>query len=699
MMQRLKVYRSIIGCTLINDVTATIGVVGVSMNNTIYSNTNNNNDNNTDNNNNNNNSANDGNVILLSSLLLRNDEVKKKNRMVVQDTPMTRPAVSAVRTIDTVLNSSFDGIVLTLDQLIETAEMIGLSSCKSSSSSTSSFSLYGSLSSTSLISSLLYDTRLICQLEPKSTDDVSDHLDRLAFFLDTANKLKTKITRKYTSGTSKNNTNTNINTNTNSTNSGTDHSLHKNKSILDMVIIRAPSNIHGNLEETINYLSSTLPAASIFLESIDPGSVKASSSSSDDDHCDNHCDSSSNVNSDASSCNDTMHSYSSRGDAERIRKRRRPHVHGVSHHLPGFDLNQLTDIADIFPPARLALDPTNIRSSSDGDDTNDDDDDDNANDDNNSSSNNNNHFTSSSDDNGDDDGNNVPSISNSFGLSREIEGVVQNTDLIRISPSTFQPQRQKRIRKAEEEKEKKVSFGIKDNDIFKNNKSNHDHHLDDTDDNNNKISQHGLFSAGTLFAETWCAQELNGAQETYVICENDNTYNYDDDNSDDDDINNVKIENNTEESLSALSGRIQTAYEATKLWRSEAGKRREEEMKETILASKNKAGLNSWMHKRYSPEIIESARILGLLNTTTAATEDPHRLTIDMIKRRWRDLAFVSHPDTADNDFGGERSNNITTSNITTTPQKRKSKPTFSVLRQHYLLLLAAAREDDQPSS
>lgn len=184
-----------------------------------------------------------------------------------------------------------------------------------------------------------------------------------------------------------------------------------------------------------------------------------------------------------------------------------------------------------------------------------------------------------------------------------------------------------------------------------------------------------------------------------MICENDNTYNYDDDNSDDDDINNVKIENNTEESLSALSGRIQTAYEATKLWRSEAGKRREEEMKETILASKNKAGLNSWMHKRYSPEIIESARILGLLNTTTAATEDPHRLTIDMIKRRWRDLAFVSHPDTADNDFGGERSNNITTSNITTTPQKRKSKPTFSVLRQHYLLLLAAAREDDQPSS
>mmetsp|Transcript_756 Transcript_756/g.807 ORF Transcript_756/g.807 Transcript_756/m.807 type:complete len:175 (+) Transcript_756:257-781(+) len=82
--------------------------------------------------------------------------------------------------INTRCQFPFDGIVLTLDQLIDTATTMGLTAPSSASSPPSS-----------LLSSLLYDIRLICQLEPSSANDASDQLHRLAGFLDDAEKART----------------------------------------------------------------------------------------------------------------------------------------------------------------------------------------------------------------------------------------------------------------------------------------------------------------------------------------------------------------------------------------------------------------------------------------------------------------------------------------------------------------------------
>jgi hypothetical protein len=334
----------------------------------------------------------------------------------------------------------------------------------------------------------------------------------------------------------------------------------------------------------------------------------------------------------------------------------------------------LTEIADIFPPTRFALDPTNLRTGS----------------------------------NGNCDGSNIGynlnrdivgtplRSNNTYGLSREIEAVIQNTDIIRVSPSTFQPQQPSFF--------ENNSYGDNDNSNV---------------NNNDEVTRHGLFGTGTLFGEVWCAQELDGAHETYVICDDDNDNGNDNDNDTDnvsneeDDCIDQEEENvvyKTEEditasSFSSLAGRIHTAFEESANWRAGAETRREEESKEATIAAANKYNasghFSSWMQGRYSPEVIESARVLGLITTTTDLEESPiiimdddnnndgshrenRRLTTGMIKERWHALAFQSHPDTADDGSSSTIMND---------------KITFSVLRQHYLTLIAAARQDERKNN
>jgi len=496
--------------------------------------------------------------------------------------------------INTRCQFPFDGIVLTLDQLIDTATTMGLTAPSSASSPPSS-----------LLSSLLYDIRLICQLEPSSANDASDQLHRLAGFLDDAEKARTN----------------NIVVSTRPLPGQRCHRHHYHhhyhRSILDMVVIRAPQ-MDGNLNKMVEYLSSTLPAASIFLESINPGLVATSG----DDGYDEDDD-------------DDVGFTTTRSNAHGRPLGR--HVHGVSHHLPGVDLNQLTDIADIFPPTRFAIDPTNLRS-----------------DDNN--------INIGVDISSDDGINTTPSMSNSYGLSREIEAVVQNTDVIRVSPSIFQ--------KPPQQQHKSV--------VVEDNKSNQ------SDDNvkEETVLRHGLFGTGTLFGEIWCAHELDGAHETYVICDDNDSLDNDQDEDEDEGASNkddgiyqdkMSINKDMDVTLlTSLAIRIHTAYEESKNWRAGAETRREEEIKEAIVAAKKKVGHTSWMQGRYCPEVIESAQILGLLIDVDDGSRVNHRLTTDMIKKRWHALAFQSHPDTADGSI----------------------RPAFSELRQHYLTLLAAAKQD-----
>ncbi|OEU10746.1 hypothetical protein FRACYDRAFT_263691 [Fragilariopsis cylindrus CCMP1102] len=526
----------------------------------------------------------------------------------------------------------FDGVVLSLDQLLDTA-----------AETTETTTMGGGI----VPSSLLYDynsIRIICQLEPECADDASDQLRRLAVFLDrgsvvVGDRKTMRSTTRNTTSTNTGSTTTTTTTSMNNSNNNNDgyHSHHHHRSILDMVIIRAPQQIlnDDNVDRIIEYLSSTLPAASKFLESIVPGSRR------------------------------------SNAHGRPVRR----HVHGVSHHLPGFDLQRLTEIADIFPPTRFALDPTNLRSSS----------------------------SVSSSSNGNCDGSNIggtPSRSNkTYGLSREIEAVIQNTDIIRVSPSTFQPQQ--------------PSF------LGNNSNSNNDNNNSNVN-NNDEVVRHGLFGTGTLFGEVWCAQELDGAHETYVICDDDSDNGNDNDIHTDNDTDNGRneeddcidqeednVEYKTEEdittsSFSSLADQIHTAFQESANWRAGAETRREEESKEATIAAANKyhasgGHFSSWMQGRYSPEVIESARVLGLLTTTATDLEeddnnnidgsprDNRRLTTGMIKERWHALAFQSHPDTAD-----DGSSSINTND---------DKMTFSVLRKHYLILIAAARQDERKNN
>lgn len=554
----------------------------------------------------------------------------------------------------------FDGVVLSLDQLLDTF-----------TGDTTETTTMGRR-----LSSLIYDNnmRIICQLEPECANDASDQLRRLAVFLDSSVVVDSKtMTRTRTRSTSTTGSTTSMN------NSNGYHGHNYHRPILDMVIIRAPQQMlddYDNVDKTIEYLSSTLPAASKFLESIVPGSVTSSGSGSGCcsglfNELNNIGDINVDIDNDTDNDIDVNKHHRSNAHGRPVRR----HVHGVSHHLPGIDLQRLTEIADIFPPTRFALDPTNLRSSSsnlDGYNTT---------------------------DNTADDGHNMnsnvdgaPSRSNNtYGLSREIEAVIQNTDIIRVSPSTFQP-----------------SF-------FESNNSNNSN-VNNND--NEKVIRHGLFGTGTLFGEVWCAQELDGAHETYVICDDD------DDNDNDNDTDNVsneeeddciyceeKVTNKTEDDLttssfSSLAGRIHTAFEESANWRAGAETRREEESKEATIAAANKyhasGHFSSWMQGRYSPEVIESARVLGLITTTTDLEESPiiimddddnnndgsprenRRLTTGMIKERWHALAFQSHPDTADDGSSSTIMND---------------KITFSVLRQHYLTLIAAARQDERKNN
>lgn len=473
--------------------------------------------------------------------------------------------------------SKYDGVVLTMDQLMELKLPVA-----------NRTTISGDRNHTRL--------RLICQLEPACADDASDQLVRLADHL-----------RSYDG-------------NNNTTNQ---QQQYPEPLQLDMVVVRTPSSVL--LEHTpddtetatclLEYLSSTLPVASQFLESIPPGSV--------------HQIGRSNAHGNPLG----------------------QHIHGVTHHLtttapttdintttatpppPPVHLEQLSEIADIFPPTRFALDPTNLgsgnRTYTDGATTT-------AN------------------------GHSSPASSGAHGLSRELEGVVQNTDLLRVSPSTFQP----------------PPLACTSNEGESRTNSHSDSDCDDP-------FPHGLFGAGTLFGEIWAAQELEGVRETYVICDQDN---HDLTNSNTDDVTSNTTTSCTNPKIDALAAKIQRAFDETEDWRAGAKQRREEEVEAAAADAAARRSKEGWLQGRYGPHAIESARVLGLLDDTVDDDDDDAldtTLTKERIQRRWRTIAFQNHPDTADKSIpaGGKDS--------------RNHLP-FDVLKQHFQTLMEAVRHDDK---
>jgi hypothetical protein len=213
-----------------------------------------------------------------------------------------------------------------------------------------------------------------------------------------------------------------------------------------------------------------------------------------------------------------------------------------------------------------------------------------------------------------------PSQSDALGLSRELEAVVLGTDAIRAAPSAFDP----------------LGRSAAEGDLG-----------------------HGLFGAGTLFGEVWCAQQLEGATETYVICDEDE----DEDGG---------------EGPSALAARVRAAFDGSAAWRAGAGGRREAEAREaaSLLAARRGAGWG----RHHSEEVAEAARALGLAAHLARDRDGGGGgLTAGAVKERWRSLAFRSHPDTA----GGEGAG-------------AEGAPTFAALRQHYLTLMDAVGQDEE---
>lgn len=217
-----------------------------------------------------------------------------------------------------------------------------------------------------------------------------------------------------------------------------------------------------------------------------------------------------------------------------------------------------------------------------------------------------------------------PSPSDALGLSRELEAVVLGTDAIRASPSTFNPP---------------GGSGCEGG------------------------ATHGLFGAGTLFGEVWCAQQLEGADETYVIC-------------DEDEDGDAGRDENGDSDISILAARIRAAFDGSATWRSGAEGRREAEIREaaSLFAARHGAGPG----QHYSEEVVEAARALDLpAHLARDRYGGKGGLTATLVKERWRSLAFRSHPDTADaKGTGGE------------------CGPSFAALRQHYLTLMEAVGQE-----
>ena len=340
----------------------------------------------------------------------------------------------------------------------------------------------------------------------------------------------------------------------------TQHGNNSNRPILDMVILEAPVFEHYSHQQ--EYLSRVLPLASIFLESIPPSIL---------------------------------------GISDRSNAQGKPlgqHVRGVSHWFGQTkNLQDLESLADIFPPTRFVLHPNNLRTTASG---------------------------PPSDHQRTTDGNNnhqhVPSTSDPYGISMELEAVVENTDVLRVSPTSF--------------------------------------YVDDDGEGQQQQQQQreerSVFGAGTLFGQVWCAQQLDGALETYVIC-------------DEDDV----VDDTTKESmeLGTIAHNVREAYATSKEWRDGAEDRRKEEMNAASKARREGMS-NAWMAGRYGPEVAESARLFGL-----DLKESNDGLTVRAIQKRWQALVFRSHPDT--NSHGA---------------LTQETRMNFVELRHHYLTLMEAAR-------
>ena len=512
-------------------------------------------------------------------------------------------------------NRLYDGVVLTMDQLMELKLPVANRNNRTSNSNSTGTS----------------NLRLICQLEPACADDASDQLVRLANYLRSNNDVTTVP-------------NTNWSSRKNGQQVTTQQQSQQQQQQfpellplqLDMVVVRAPSSAALFDEDTtpdtepptstatclLEYLSSTLPEASRFLESIPQGSVTH-----------------------------PTHIGHSNAHGNPLGQ----HLHGVTHHFTttttkstssSAHLEQLSDIADIFPPTRFALDPTNLRSSGT-----------------NATNGDNAHSQSSSA---------ALSSAHAYGLSRELEGVVQNTDLVRVSPSTFQPPPHSHTSDDE---------GDGDND-------------DDNDvDGDIDPLPHGLFGAGTLFGEIWSAQELEGLRETYIICDQD------------DDHHNDGLTNpsnttgvNSSTKIDALAAKLHRAFDETEDWRAGAKQRREEEIEAASIASDaRRSSKEGWMQGRFGPQAVESARVLGLLrddddddDDDAIDTDGTMVLTKEKIRKRWRTIAFQNHPDTATDKSKSKSGSG----------KHKNSRPhlPFDVLRQHFQTLMEAVsvRHDDK---
>jgi len=342
----------------------------------------------------------------------------------------------------------------------------------------------------------------------------------------------------------------------------TQHGHISNRPILDMVILEAPVFEHYSHQQ--EYLSRVLPLASMFLESIPPSIL---------------------------------------GISDRSNAQGKPlgqHVRGVSHWFGQTkDLQDLGSLADVFPPTRFVLHPNNLRTTasfptSDQQTTTD------------GGHNNNNHQ-------------HVPSTSDPYGISMELEGVVENTDVLRVSPASF--------------------------------------YVDD----DGEVQERSIFGAGTLFGQVWCAQQLDGALETYVIC---------DENDD--------VDGTTEESMvGTIAHNVREAYATSKKWRDGAEDRRKEEMNAASKARREGMS-NAWMVGRYGPEVAESVTLFGL--DLKESNDSEEGLSVRAIQKRWQALAFRSHPDT--NSHGALK-------------QSPETMMTFVELRHHYLTLMEAATQKD----
>ena len=309
------------------------------------------------------------------------------------------------------------------------------------------------------------------------------------------------------------------------------------------------------------------------------------------------------------------------------------HIHGISHTFnqeQGLDV--LEDVADTFPPTRFVLSPENLRSSG-------------------------------MNSNIDDTCTTAPSMSDAFGLRMGLESVVDNTDVIRVSPSTFHVN------------------GLKEGDV----------------------NNHGLFGAGTLFGHIWSAQQLDGALETYVICDDDqHQHEHENEDSNTNRISslnknhdcgsneiNITQQTHKDEPITYLAQNLRAAYAASQKWRDGAEERRNEEIELAARESRKKVG-NAWMAGQYGPEVAESARIFGLFEEEDDDDDDgggnrgkdnykKHRelqLTIELIRKRWNVLAFQSHPDT-------------------NSSKKLVTMP-FEELRNHFLILMKAAKQEEE---